>query len=156
MDIKDEDIIEACNNSVSMASACAKLGMNFKTFSKRARALEVYKPNPAGCGINKKKRFDGVQSIDIKEILEGKHPQYQSNKLRIRLIREGYKEHKCEICNNSTWNDMPISLELNHIDGNRHNHLLDNLEIICPNCHAQTETYRAKNMKSFKEKRISG
>jgi 5-methylcytosine-specific restriction endonuclease McrA len=47
----------------------------------------------------------------------------------------------------SDWQGRPLSLELHHIDGNRQNHLLDNLVILCPNCHSQTDTFRAKNKK---------
>ena len=45
------------------------------------------------------------------------------------------------------WNDKKINMELDHIDGNRTNHKLKNLRMLCPNCHSQTDTYRAKNIK---------
>lgn len=53
--------------------------------------------------------------------------------------------HHCWQCKNSTWNEQPIPLELEHIDGNSQNNSLDNLSILCPNCHAQTHTYKGKN-----------
>lgn len=55
--------------------------------------------------------------------------------------------HKCEICENSQWNGRPIALETHHIDGDSLNNSLENLQLICPNCHAQTENYRGKNIK---------
>ncbi|MBK6622929.1 MAG: HNH endonuclease [Saprospirales bacterium] len=45
-----------------------------------------------------------------------------------------------------TWLGNPLSLELHHIDGIRSNHHLSNLMLLCPNCHSQTETFRAKNL----------
>ncbi len=144
MDISDEQIIEACKTYSSMSKACSTLGMNFKTFSKRAKNLNVYVPNQSGKGQNKK---HNGSKIELTEILEGKHPQFQSNKLRLRLLNEGVKEHKCECCGGTEWNGKAIPLELNHIDGNSHNHLLSNLEIICPNCHSQTSTFRGRNIK---------
>jgi hypothetical protein len=51
----------------------------------------------------------------------------------------------CEVCNISEWNGMPLSLEVDHIDGNPENNSPDNLRIICPNCHSQTDTYKARN-----------
>ena len=52
------------------------------------------------------------------------------------------EKHQCTICNHETWNDLPIPLELDHIDGNAENNVRENLRLICPNCHAQTETYK--------------
>lgn len=52
---------------------------------------------------------------------------------------------KCWKCKNTEWNKLPITLELEHVDGNSSNNSLNNLEILCPNCHSQTSTYKAKN-----------
>ena len=54
--------------------------------------------------------------------------------------------HKCEVCDNFEWNGRPIALEIHHIDGDSLNNDLDNLQLQCPNCHAQTENYRGKNI----------
>ncbi len=51
----------------------------------------------------------------------------------------------CSVCGLDTWNDKPIPLEVDHIDGNSENNSVTNLRLICPNCHAQTETYKNKN-----------
>ena len=52
----------------------------------------------------------------------------------------------CEICNiGDVWNNIKLELELDHIDGDRTNHSIYNLRIVCPNCHSQTETFRSKN-----------
>ena len=54
--------------------------------------------------------------------------------------------HQCQVCQNSAWQDSPIPLELDHIDGNPENNTRENCRIICPNCHAQTETYKGRNV----------
>jgi 5-methylcytosine-specific restriction endonuclease McrA len=146
MKITDKKIIEVCKNSLSMAIAASELGIHFNTLKRKAIKLGVYKPNPSGKGLKKSKR-DGFDKIPLSEILEGKHPQYQSNKLRIRMISDGIKEKKCELCGIVEWNNKPISFELDHINGIRNDHRLENLRVICPNCHSQTSTYRAKNIK---------
>ena len=57
--------------------------------------------------------------------------------------------HKCEHCGLNSWNDLPIALQVHHKDGDNLNNLLDNLELLCPNCHAQTENYCGKNKAGF-------
>jgi hypothetical protein len=142
----DNEIIEVCNESKSMSQAASTLGIHFNTLKRRAINLKVYKTNPSGKGL-KKPKGEGKGGILLSEILEGKHPQYQTNKLRIRLISENIKENKCEVCSITEWNGISVSFELDHINGIRNDHRLENLRIICPNCHSQTETYRAKNIK---------
>ena len=79
------------------------------------------------------------------EELDALYDHYQTNKIRQRLFEEGIKEEKCEICGLTEWLGNKIPLELDHIDGNRYNHSIENLRIICPNCHAQTDNYCGKN-----------
>jgi hypothetical protein len=70
----------------------------------------------------------------------------QSNNLKERLIREGLKKRICELCERKDWNGRPIPLELDHVNGRRDDNRLENLRIVCPNCHAQTSTYRGRNI----------
>ena len=71
------------------------------------------------------------------------------NRLKIRLFKEGLLEEKCAICGNlGEWNDKPLSLVIDHINGNHSDNRIENLRILCPNCHSQTETFAGKNKKS--------
>lgn len=54
--------------------------------------------------------------------------------------------YKCSCCSISEWNNKPIVLEIDHIDGNSENNSPENIRFICPNCHSQTDTYKAKNI----------
>lgn len=74
-----------------------------------------------------------------------------SHRLKIKLIRDGIKEHRCEICGGTEWMGKLIPIELDHIDGNHHNNALSNLRIICPNCHSQTDTNSGKNVGKYAE-----
>jgi hypothetical protein len=69
-----------------------------------------------------------------------------STDLRRRLLKEGLKHARCEWCLQTRWHRQPIPLELDHIAGGRTNNLLENLRLLCPNCHALTPTYRGRNI----------
>ena len=58
-------------------------------------------------------------------------------------------KYECIVCNVSSWNNAPLSLQLDHIDGDNKNNLMSNLRLLCPNCHSQTENFGSKN-KTFK------
>ena len=63
---------------------------------------------------------------------------------RFLIEQRGYK---CEWCgNNGFWRELPMSLEVDHIDGNRKNNFPNNIRLLCPNCHSQTDTFRSKNI----------
>ena len=131
------DVVKACNSQKSMVKAAESIGVPYKTFIRVAKQLGCYSPNPSGKGTTR----PGLGEIPLSEILEGRHPQYQSNKIRIRLLKDRIKEAKCEICGLDKWNGQKIPLTLDHIDGNNSNHVLSNLRILCPNCHHQTPTF---------------
>lgn len=59
--------------------------------------------------------------------------------------------HRCENCGNIEWLGQPITLEVHHKDGDHLNNELDNLELLCPNCHSLTENWRGKNISAKKE-----
>ena len=69
---------------------------------------------------------------------------YQSKRKRV-LIEQ---EFKCSTCKMDTWFGKPLTLELEHIDGNHLNDIRSNLIALCPNCHSLTETWRGRNRKN--------
>lgn len=136
--ITDEQIIEVYKKHDMLHHASSELQMTTVSLWRRAKKLGLK-------WKDKNYRPRNTQKIPTKEILDGKHPYYQTLKLKKRLLKEGIKENKCDICEITTWNGKPISMQLDHIDGNSHNHKLENLRMTCPNCHSQTETYCGKN-----------
>ena len=136
---------EVVQNSQTMREAANKLGMHYNTFIRWAKKFDCYSPNQGGKGTHKPK----ATTIKTEDILAGKYPEYQTYKLKIRLIREGYIEDKCSRCGwcQKREGEEFTPCELHHKDGDSTNHSLDNLDLICPNCHSLTETYRAKNKK---------
>jgi hypothetical protein len=137
--------IAICNASISMNQAAIALGMNYKTLCTHAKRLGCFKSNQAGKGISK---IIIGKAVPLQDIFSGQYA-YQSHKLKKRLLKENVKLHRCENCDLSEWLDCPIPLELHHQDGNRYNNAIENLLLLCPNCHALTDNYRAKNIRKI-------
>ena len=150
MKISDEVILKAVSENKTMLSAAESIGMPFMTFRYRAKKLGVYKPNQSRKGISRSTKEYEHLTIPLNEILEGKHPHYWTNHLKRRLLTAGIKRNACENekCSvTNVWNGQTLVLHLDHIDGDNTNHRLENLRMLCPNCHSQTETYAGKKSK---------
>jgi hypothetical protein len=144
--ISNEDFLKIVNQSKTMAIACKNLGMSFSSFKRKALKLGCYKPNQGSKGCKKPK----TNLIKTEDILQGKYPEYQTYKLKVRMIKEGYLKDECSICG---WTKKPENAdltpcELDHIDGNPTNHLRENLRLLCPNCHSLTRTYSFRRGKT--------
>ena len=64
------------------------------------------------------------------------------SRLRHRLVRDGLKNGVCEICGQSEmWNGKPLRLQVHHVDADNLNNELGNLQVLCPNCHTQTDNW---------------
>ena len=74
-----------------------------------------------------------------------------SAKLKEKMFKDGLKEKKCEICGISTWFNIELPLELHHKDGNHYNNQLDNLQILCPNCHSIQEGNAGANIGKYQK-----
>ena len=155
-------IIDACNSSTTFKEACEKLGCGYRYLVMAATKLGCYEElNQRSKEFSHKgTKFDKpwiikintssgiVFKVDAKIWCEHMfNGDIQSTAVRIkkRLIEAGYKENRCECCGLTDWNGKPISLQLHHIDGNPQNNKINNLMILCPNCHTQTDNYGSKN-----------
>ncbi len=84
---------------------------------------------------------------DLNDILNNKVYYNSTSRLKIRLINNGILKDECNRCKISIWQGQKLSLHLHHKDGNRVNNSLENLELLCPNCHSLTDTYTGRNQR---------
>lgn len=127
---RKDEIIKMINNKESKAFICKVLNCKPETLNGYLKKIGIeYNGNQ---GLKGKKTHSNRKSA----LEYMKKDIVVSSKLRKKLIEDGIKEDKCEKCNNSHWFGEKLMLELHHIDGNRFNNKLDNLMVLCPNCHS--------------------
>lgn len=144
----DEQLIEAVQKSTSYRQvlkflSLVEAGGNYVVIKRKIKQLYLDTTHFTGRGWNKGLIIRLQIEKPLDEILVA-NSTYQSHKLRKRLLKENYFEAKCYKCNLTEWLKQPIPLELEHIDGDRSNNLLNNLTLLCPNCHALTSTWRRR------------
>lgn len=141
-----EQLEDACKKAKSYRNVMVQLGLkeaggNYTTIKKKISEFQIDITHFTGKGWNKGLAFKPNPSIPTTQLLVS-NSNYQSHKLRKRLLRENYFEHKCYSCNLTEWMNYPITLELEHIDGDHTNNQIENLTLLCPNCHSLTPTWR--------------
>lgn len=147
-----EEYENAVKNSFSVADVCRNLGIkpiggNYKTVSNAIKEYGIDTSHFTGQGWNIGLKFNPNKKISTDELLVC-DSNYSSYKLKNRLLSDGYKECKCEKCGRTEWEGEQIPLELHHINGDNRDNRLENLQILCPNCHAMTDNYRGRKKKS--------
>jgi hypothetical protein len=130
----DDELLKAHSELQQLSKIAVHFNVPHVTVWRRAKKL----------GLEFSKKSSGIK-IDLNEILEGLHPYYQTFKLKKRLLKENIFNNKCVCCGLTEWQKKPLNMQLDHIDGDNTNHKLENLRMICPNCHSQTDTYCGKN-----------
>ena len=139
------------SESYSFAEALRKIGLrdvgsNFKTIKKYVEEYNIDISHFRGQTWNKGMGNTDYAAYNKLENILKENTNFKSDTLKYRLVKEGLKQWKCEKCGNEgVWEGKELVLELHHINGNHYDNRLENLQILCPNCHSQTDNFRNKN-----------
>ncbi len=158
--ISSEKFYEICQSSQSVSDALSNFdlknkGANYKIFKKRCVEEGINYNKIASLGreicIKKMSIKSHKSLIPIEDVLV-KNSTYGSSTLKRRLREEQILEEKCNECGITTlWNNKPLVLQLDHINGINNDNRLCNLRLLCPNCHSQTNTFAGRSLKITRE-----
>lgn len=142
---------EAVIANKSIAGVLKSLGMeisggNRDTVKRYIARMGLDISHFTGQGHRKGSEQPVFERSALDEILVEDSTYTNTHRLKLRLISEGLKLHRCECCMLPDWLGREIPLELHHKNGVRSDHQISNLELLCPNCHAMTDNYRARNI----------
>jgi Zn finger protein HypA/HybF involved in hydrogenase expression len=138
---RKQEIVEWINAKKPKAFICRNLKCKPETLESYLKKFDItYDGNQGSRGS-----FSSKTYIPAIEYIKGTY--VSAHKLRLKLIRDGVKKHECEICGIKEWMGKEAPLELDHINGDHYDNSFDNLRIICPNCHSQTDTNSGKKNK---------
>lgn len=141
----------SCRN---MYELCLKLGIDSIGGNTYREIRKIAEENYIELKFDATKKPITVNSKELsldKLLVNGS--KVKSNALKTKLILAGVKSYKCEKCGCHEWQGLPIPLELHHINGKNDDNRLENLQILCRNCHGQTDNFCGKNTKSRRKLR---
>lgn len=148
----DGQLIAAAKTSQSYRAVLLKLGLvpaggNYEQIKRRIKELAISTEHFMGKGWNTGLQFVPKPAQPLEKLLI-QDSTAQSFVLKKRLFAEGLKSPYCELCGwAETSSDGRVPVELDHINGNHHDNRIENLRILCPNCHSLQPTHRGRNKK---------
>lgn len=142
---KKELILQWIAEEQSKAYMCSQLQCKQDTLNSYLKKMGI---EYSGQQSKKGQRKGSNQYLPAQYYIEN-NIAISSHKLKGKLIRDGLKQYCCEKCGISEWLGVKLPLELHHKDGNHYNNTLENLEILCPNCHSIQEGNSGANVGKY-------
>ena len=149
----DQEFTDAVKASKSYAEVLRRFGLkaagaNYNRVKRDIKRLGLDISHMTGKAWNVGERYKKLKDpIPLEKILVKDSTYKNTYSLKNRIFKEGLKEKRCECCGNTTWLGKEIPLELHHINGDHSDLRIENLQILCPNCHSLTDNYRGKGIK---------
>ena len=145
-----EQILQWIEEKQSKAFICRQLKCKPDTLNSYLTKMGIeYKGNIGRAGHP---RTTGNNKYKTAEEYVNSGSIIKSHVLKLKLLRDGVKQHKCEKCGLTEWLGEPIPLELHHVNGDHYDNRIENLRLLCPNCHAKEENNSGKGTQSYKAK----
>lgn len=150
----DEDVIRAVGSSRCISDVLSKIGLtkhgdNFKTIR---TFIEVHNLNVSHFSTNDARIHNSSNRKWVPSNIFVEHSEVSRGALRRHVIKhEVLPQYECYECaNTGTWNNSPINLVIDHINGVNNDNRIENLRWLCPNCHSQTSTFGTQSKTNHK------
>ena len=121
----------------------ANRGNSYKNMKKYLNDLNI---DTTKLGANNKNRYCHPK-YELSKILVENSKYSNMTRLKERVLKANLLEYKCYNCGISNWQNKHLVLQLDHINGNNRDNRIENLRLLCPNCHSQTETFCGKKLR---------
>lgn len=145
--VSKNDLQDMVNASKTRSEVLRKLELSTNGASNHNRLKMRFSQDniDVSCLVGTNKGVHYKNSIPLKNILIANSNYQNRSSLKRRLLKENLLVNECYICKLKNWLGKSIVLQLDHINGVFNDHRIENIRLLCPNCHSQTQNFAGKN-----------
>jgi hypothetical protein len=152
--LSSENFKKLVQNSSTFSEILRKLGLGTANYSTLKKRIAEESVDDSHIVLRLRREYHSSNKIPLEKILVI-NSTYNHGHLKSRLISENLLQPQCYKCKIGTiWNQEPLTLQLDHINGVNNDNRIENLQLLCPNCHSQTSTWSGRNIQYVKTTRL--